>query len=70
LVFCYPFGFDGAEDDFLNGLFLMDLPARQFPRPKEFLQHERVTRILKLRIKVIADEVEEGFKVGIAGVLG
>jgi hypothetical protein len=46
------------------------LPMRQFPRPKEFLQHGGVTRILQLVIQVIADEVEEGFEVGIAGVLG
>jgi len=48
----------------------MDLPTRQFPRPKEFLQHGYVTRILELGIQVIADEVEEGLEVGIAGVLG
>jgi hypothetical protein len=59
-----------AEDDLVNGLFLMDLPTPQFFRPKEFLQHGRVARIWKLGIQVIADEVEEGFEVGIAGVLG
>ena len=31
--------FGGAEDDLVDGFFLMDLPARQFPWPKEFLEH-------------------------------
>jgi hypothetical protein len=62
--------FGGAEDDLIDGLFVMDLPTRQFPRPKEFLQHGCVTWILEVEIQVITDEVEEGLEVGIAGVLG
>ncbi len=62
--------FGGAENDLVDGFFLMDLPTRQFPRPKEFLQHRRVARIWQLWVKVIADEVEESFEVGIAGVFG
>jgi hypothetical protein len=38
--------------------------------PKQFLQHGGVAGIGKLKIQVIADEVEKGFEVGIAGVLG
>jgi len=48
----------------------MDLPARQFPRPKEFLQHRRIAGIWELRVQIVADEVEEGLEVGITGVLG
>jgi hypothetical protein len=48
----------------------MDLPASQFPRPKKFLQHGGVTGIWELGIQVVAYEVEKGFEVGIAGVLG
>jgi len=62
--------FGGAEDDLVNGLFLMDLPTSQIFRPKEFLQHGRIARIGELEIEVIADEVEERFEVGIAGVFG
>jgi len=48
----------------------MDLPARQFSRPKEFLQHRSVTGVLDLCIQVVADEIEESLEVGIAGVFG
>ncbi len=48
----------------------MDLPTPQFFRPEEFLEHVCVERIWELEIQVIADEVEEGFEVEIAGVLG
>ena len=48
----------------------MDLPTRQFSQSKEFLQHRGVTGIRELGIQVIADEVEESFEVGIAGVSG
>ena len=48
----------------------MALPMHQFPRPKEFLQHWGVTGILELSIQIIADEVEEGLEIGVAGVLG
>ncbi|MFZ5453895.1 MAG: lactonase family protein [Thermodesulfobacteriota bacterium] len=60
----------GAEDDLVDGLFLMDLPTPQFIRPKEFLQHGGVPWIRELGIQVIGDEVEEGFEIGITGVLG
>ncbi len=48
----------------------MNLPTGQFPWPKEFLQHGFVTGIWELGIKVIADEVEEGLDVRIAGMFG
>jgi hypothetical protein len=48
----------------------MNLPTGQFPRPKEFLEHWCIAGIWKLSIQVITDEVEEGFEVGIAGMLG
>ena len=60
----------GTEDNLVDGLFLMDLPSRQFPRPKKFLQHGSVTRVWELGIQVVADEVKKGFEVGIAGVPG
>jgi hypothetical protein len=41
-----------------------------FSGRKSFLQYGRITGIRKLGIQVITDEVEEGFEVGIAGVLG
>ena len=43
---------------------------RQLPRPKEFLEHRCLAGIRELSIHVIADEVEEGFEVGIAGMFG
>ena len=39
-------------------------------RPEKLLQHGDVTGILKLRVKVDADEVKEGLEIGVAGVLG
>jgi hypothetical protein len=48
----------------------MNLPTRQFPQPKEFLQHRCIAGIRKLSIQVITNEVKEGFEVGIAGVFG
>lgn len=62
--------FGGTEDDLVDGLFLMDLPTPQFLRPEKFLQHRCVTRIRELGLQVIADEIEEGFEVGIASVFG
>jgi hypothetical protein len=62
--------FDGAKDDLVDGLFLMNLPTGQFPQPKEFLQYRCIAGIRKLSIQVITDEVEEAFEVGIAGVFG
>ena len=62
--------FGGAEDDLIDGLFVMDLPTRQFTRTREFLQHGCIAGIRELSIQVITDEVEEGFEVGIAGVFG
>ena len=42
----------------------------QLPRPKEFLQHWRVTGVLELSVQIIADEIEEGLEIGVSGVLG
>ena len=39
-------------------------------RPEKLLQHGDVTGILKLRVKVDADEVIEGLEIGVAGMLG
>ena len=49
-------------------VFFLDLPMDQFPRPKEFLQHRRVTGVLELSVQIIVDEIEEGLEIGVAGV--
>ncbi len=48
----------------------MDLPASKFHWSKQLLQYGSVAGICKLGIQVVADEVEKGFEVGIAGALG
>ena len=62
--------FDGPEDDLVDCLFFLDLPMNQLPRPKDFLQHRRVTGVLELSVQIIADEIEEGLEIGVSGVLG
>ena len=62
--------FGGPEDDLVDGLFFLDLPMHQLPRPKEFLQHRGVTGILELSVQIIADEVEEGLEIGVTSMLG
>jgi hypothetical protein len=62
--------FSCPEDNLVDGLFLMDLPASEFHRPKKFPQHRSVTWVWEQGIQVITDEVEKGFEVEIAGVLG
>ncbi len=41
----------------------------KLPGPKKFPQHRGIAWIRKLGIEVVPDEVEEGFEVGITGVL-
>jgi hypothetical protein len=60
----------GPEDDLVNYVFFVDLPLGQLSRPKELFQHRGVTGILKLVLQVVADKVEEGLEIGVAGVLG
>ena len=60
----------GPEDDLVDGLFFLDLPMHQLPRRKEFLQHRGVTGILELSVQIVSDEVKEGLKISLAGVLG
>ncbi len=62
--------FGGAEYDLIDSLSLTDLPTGHFSRPKKFFQHGSVTWIWELGFEVIADEVEEGFDIGIQGVFG
>jgi len=40
-----------------------------FPRPVDLPQHRGVTGVLKGRIEVGLDEIEEGFEVGVTAVL-
>jgi hypothetical protein len=60
----------GPEDNLVIGFLFGNLPLCQLPRPKEFLRHRGVTGIPRLDVQIVADEVKEGFEIGVAGVLG
>ena len=55
--------FGGPEDDFVNGLFLQDSPLIYFTPFEKFAQHRCVTRVWKVRVVIVFDEVEEGSEV-------
>jgi hypothetical protein len=62
--------YPGSPEDYLiDGFFFQDLSMGKLPGPKKFPQHRGIAWIRKLGIEVVPDEVEEGFEVGITGVL-
>ena len=59
-----------SENDFIHHLLSQDFPLGDFRNLEEFPHYGVIAGVLKRRIVIILDEIEEGAEVGIAGVLG
>jgi hypothetical protein len=58
------------EDDLIDCLLFDNVPMDGFSWPVDFSQHRGITGVLNGGIKVRLDEIEEGFEVRVAAMLG
>jgi hypothetical protein len=58
-----------SEDNLIHRLLFDNVPEDGLPRPADFPQHRGIARVLKVRIEIGPDEIEEGFEVGVATLL-
>ena len=52
--------FFGGEDDFVDDVFLDDLPGNDGPGPEHLPEHRAVAGAAEIRVDIDSDEVEEG----------
>jgi len=62
--------FLGRKDDFVDDVFLDDVPGNHWPGPKHLSQHWAIAGTAKIRVDIVSDEVEEGGEVGVFDAFG
>jgi len=60
----------GCEDDFIDDVFLDDLPGNHGPGPEHLPEHRAVAGAAKIGVDIDSDEVEEGREVGVFDAFG
>jgi len=58
-------GFHGPENDFINGLFLQDIPMDRSFYPKHLFHYGNVAGIMERFINVVTDKIEKCGELGI-----